>query len=72
MELERQRQREWEESQAATREAAATGKKEDGFGPKGESWDVHQYGYLGGDSQNRGGPGLGGRRQLVGPREMGK
>ncbi|KAL9627020.1 MAG: hypothetical protein Q9204_006866, partial [Flavoplaca sp. TL-2023a] len=44
MELERQRQREWEESQAATREAAATGKKEDGFGPKGESWDVHQYG----------------------------
>ncbi|KAL8993631.1 MAG: hypothetical protein Q9169_006195 [Polycauliona sp. 2 TL-2023] len=73
MELERQRQREWEESQAATREAASTqGKKEEGFGPKGESWDVNQYGYLGGDSQNRGGPGLGGRRQLVGPREMGK
>ncbi|KAI4231232.1 MAG: hypothetical protein L6R40_007802 [Gallowayella cf. fulva] len=72
MELERQRQREWEESQAATREAAVQGKKEEGFGPKGESWDVHQYGYLGGDSQNRGGPGLGGRRQLVGPREMGK
>ncbi|KAL8852291.1 MAG: hypothetical protein Q9221_002786 [Calogaya cf. arnoldii] len=72
MELERQRQREWEESQAATREAAVSGKKEEAFGPKGESWDVHQYGYLGGDSQNRGGPGLGGRRQLVGPREMGK
>ncbi|KAI4252907.1 MAG: hypothetical protein L6R42_007781, partial [Xanthoria sp. 1 TBL-2021] len=53
MELERQRQREWEESQAATREAAVSGKKEEGFGPKGESWDVHQYGYLGGDSQNR-------------------
>ncbi|KAL8802443.1 MAG: hypothetical protein Q9182_003811 [Xanthomendoza sp. 2 TL-2023] len=72
MELERQRQREWEESQAATLQAAGQGKKEEGFGPQGESWDVHQYGYLGGDSQNRGGPGLGGRRQLVGPREMGK
>ncbi|KAI4085954.1 MAG: hypothetical protein LQ344_007979 [Seirophora lacunosa] len=74
MELERQRQREWEEAQKSTRAAAAASgrTKDDGFGPKGESWDVHQYGYLGGDSQNRGGPGLGGRRQLVGPRSMGK
>ncbi|KAI4130478.1 MAG: hypothetical protein LQ338_001709 [Usnochroma carphineum] len=74
MELERQRQREWEDSQKSTREAAEQGKAEKGFGPKGESWDVHQYGYLGGDSQNRGGTGIGmgGRRQLVGPRPLGK
>ncbi|KAL9582603.1 MAG: hypothetical protein Q9203_005425 [Teloschistes exilis] len=67
MELERQRQREWEENQQKTKEAAEQGRTEQGFGPKGENWDVHQYGYLGGDSQNKGGPGLGGRRQLVGP-----
>lgn len=72
MELERQRQREWEENQNSTRKAAQEGKGEQGFGPKGENWDVNQYGYLGGDSQNRGGPGLGGRRQLVGPRAMGR
>ncbi|KAL8866861.1 MAG: hypothetical protein Q9174_006035 [Haloplaca sp. 1 TL-2023] len=72
MELERQRQREWEENQQKTKEAAEQGGTEDGFGPKGENWDVHQYGYLGGDSQNRGGPGLGGRRQLVGPRPLGR
>lgn len=67
MERERERQREWEESQKATREAAARGVKDGGSGP-GESWDVNQYGYMGGDSQNRGGPGLGGRRQILGPR----
>jgi hypothetical protein len=67
MERERERQREWEESQTATREAAARGVKDGGSGP-GESWDVNQYGYMGGDSQNRGGPGLGGRRQILGPR----
>ncbi|KAL9600513.1 MAG: hypothetical protein Q9219_003164 [cf. Caloplaca sp. 3 TL-2023] len=75
IELERQRQREWEENQKASSRQAADeggGKKEEGFGPRGESWDVHQYGYLGGDNQNRGGPGLGGRRGLVGPRAMGK
>ncbi|KAI4160227.1 MAG: hypothetical protein LQ342_005939 [Letrouitia transgressa] len=72
MELERQRQHEWEEAQKDSGEAASQGRKDGGFGPAGESWDAHQYGYLGGDSQNRGSPGLGGRRQLVGPRAMGK
>lgn len=75
MELDRQRQQEWEEAQKATKSAAEKG----GMGgdgpavtPGGGAWDVHQYGYLGGDSQNRGGTGIGfgmGRRQLVGPRE---
>lgn len=67
MERERQRQQEWEEAQKATQEAAGRGVKEGGTGP-GESWDVNQYGYVGGDSQNRGGVGLGGRRQIIGPR----
>ena len=67
MENERIRQREWEEAQKATKDAAARGVKEGGSGP-GESWDVHQYGYMGGDSQNKAGPGLGGRRQILGPR----
>ena len=80
MELDRQRQAEWEQSQQATNEAAAAGRVEGGAGPAGESWDVHQYGYLGGDSQNRGSMGISsGRRQVVGvdpgkrvggPREM--
>ena len=69
MERERQRQQEWEEAQKATKEAAAQGLKEDGAGTgPGESWNVNQYGYLGGDSQNRGGVVFGARRQLVGPR----
>jgi len=68
MERERERQREWEESQKAT--AAAARDWQEGSAP-GHSWDVHQYGYMGGDSQNRGGPGLGvggARRQIIGPR----
>lgn len=68
MERERERQREWEEGQKATQVAARDIKE--GSGP-GQSWDVHQYGYMGGDSQNRGGPGLGvggARRQIIGPR----
>jgi transgelin len=66
MERERERQREWEEGQKAT--AAAPRDAREGANP-GQSWDVHQYGYMGGDSQNRGGPGLGGgRRQIIGPR----
>ncbi|KAL2045270.1 hypothetical protein N7G274_002353 [Stereocaulon virgatum] len=69
MELDRLRQKEWEEAQKATKAAAADGglPLEDGKA----AWDVNQYGYLGGDSQNRGGTGIGfgGRRQLVGPRE---
>ena len=72
MELDRLRQQEWEEAQKATKMAAAEGGvKEGGTGPGDGAWDVHQYGYLGGDSQNRGGAGIGfgARRQLVGPRE---
>ncbi|KAL4887026.1 hypothetical protein BJY04DRAFT_45609 [Aspergillus karnatakaensis] len=72
MERERERQREWEESQKQTQEAAARGVKDpsQAAGPGG-AWDVHQYGYMGGDNQNRGGPGLGvggARRQIIGPR----
>lgn len=71
MERERERQREWEAAQKETKEAASKsggGKREgEGTGP-GESWDVNQYGYLGGDSQNRGGIVFGGRRQIIGPR----
>lgn len=68
MERERERQREWEEGQKATANAARDLRQ--GSAP-GQSWDVHQYGYMGGDSQNRGGPGLGvsgPRRQIIGPR----
>lgn len=72
MERERERQREWEESQRQTQEAAKKGLKEHiGVGPGEGAWDVHQYGYMGGDNQNRGGPGLGvggARRQIIGPR----
>lgn len=72
MERERERQREWEENQKQTQAAAERGVRDPsmGTGP-GQSWDVHQYGYLGGDNQNRGGPGLGvggARRQIIGPR----
>ncbi|KAL4780288.1 hypothetical protein BJX76DRAFT_50557 [Aspergillus varians] len=72
MERERDRQREWEESQKQTQEAAARGVKDPSFsaGPGG-AWDVHQYGFMGGDNQNKGGHGLGiggARRQIIGPR----
>ncbi|KAJ5679617.1 hypothetical protein N7462_007861 [Penicillium macrosclerotiorum] len=72
MERERERQREWEDNQKQTQAAAERGVRDPslGSGP-GQSWDVHQYGYLGGDNQNRGGPGLGiggARRQIIGPR----
>lgn len=68
MENERARQQEWEEEQKKTREAVKKGVNTAGTGPGEGAWDVHQYGYLGGDSQNRGGPGLnfGGRRQIIG------
>ncbi|KAJ5109180.1 Calponin domain protein [Penicillium angulare] len=68
MERERERQREWEENQKQTQSAARD--TSHGSGP-GQTWDVHQYGYLGGDNQNRGGTGLGiggARRQIIGPR----
>ena len=71
MELDRQRQQEWEEAQKATKEAAARGVGAgEAIGPAGETWDVHQYGYLGGDSQNNVGTGIGfgARRQIMGPR----
>jgi hypothetical protein len=70
MERERERQREWEESQKQTKQAAERGVKTAGSGPGEGAWDVHQYGYLGGDSQNRpgGGIGFGARRQIIGPR----
>ncbi|KAF2231699.1 hypothetical protein EV356DRAFT_535213 [Viridothelium virens] len=66
-ELERQRQREWEENQKET--AARPRDRGEGMG-EGQTWDVNQYGWLGGDSQNRGGQGIGfgGRRQILGPR----
>jgi hypothetical protein len=71
MERERQRQQEWEESQRATQEAAqrgiGKGTKEGQVG-EGGAWDVNQYGWTGGDSQNRGGVAFGGRRQIIGPR----
>lgn len=72
MERERERQREWEENQKQTQTAAERSMRDPsaGAGP-GQSWDVHQYGYMGGDNQNRGGPGLGvggARRQIIGPR----
>lgn len=81
MELDRLRQQEWEEAQKATKAMASSSVTGGGFGmdgasdggegtrPGGGAWDIHQYGYLGGDNQNRGGPGLGaGRRQIIGPR----
>ena len=72
MERERERQREWEESQKQTQEAVKLGLKDNiGIGPGQGAWDVHQYGFVGGDNQNRGGPGLGiggARRQIIGPR----
>lgn len=75
MELDRLRQQEWEEAQKATKAAAASAVGGSanadmaGTRPGEGAWDVNQYGYLGGDSQNRVGPGLGGgRRQIIGPR----
>lgn len=73
MELDRLRQQEWEESQNKVAAAAALASGDgstvrEGTRPGAGAWDVNQYGYLGGDNQNRGGPGLGGRRQIFGPR----
>ncbi|KAH6633303.1 calponin [Boeremia exigua] len=68
MERERERQREWETAQREIAEAAV----DPTAGPKeGQSWDVNQYGYMGGDSQNRGGISFGGKRQILGPRPFG-
>lgn len=65
MELERERQREWEQQQKEAEQL-----KRD---PNAETWDVNQYGYTGGDSQNKVGTGIGfgGKRQIIGPRPLG-
>lgn len=78
MERDRIRQQEWEEAQQATSLAAANIPKDGnsaggviaGITSGDAGWDVNQYGYVGGDNQNRGGPGLGfgARRQIIGPR----
>jgi hypothetical protein len=67
MERERERQREWEEVQ---KQSHSLPKDPNAGVEAGQSWDVNQYGYTGGDSQNRVGTGigLGGRRQIIGPR----
>jgi hypothetical protein len=68
MERERERQKEWEESQRALQEAAKDPNAGTG---QGQSWDVNQYGYMGGDNQNKlGGIGAG-KRQIIGPRPFG-
>ena len=72
MERERERQREWEASQADMKDKPRD--NNEGVGA-GQTWDVNQYGFTGGDSANRGssaGSGIdfGGRRQIMGPREM--
>lgn len=68
MERERERQREWEESQRALQNAA---KDPNAGAGEGQSWDVNQYGYMGGDNQNKlGGIGAG-KRQIIGPRPFG-
>lgn len=70
MERERERQREWEENQKAT--ASAARDPNEGSAP-GQTWSNAQYGYIGGDNQNRSGAGLGvggARRQIIGPRPM--
>lgn len=70
MERERERQKEWEREQKET----ADRKKDEGAGQApGQSWDVNQYGYTGGDGMNRGsssgsGIAMGSRRQIIGPR----
>ncbi|CAI6313391.1 unnamed protein product [Periconia digitata] len=70
MERERERQREWEETQRAMKNAP---KDPNAGTSEGQSWDVNQYGYMGGDSQNKvgSGIGIGGKRQILGPRPFG-
>lgn len=68
MERERARQREWEEAQKAMQDA----EKDPNAGVgEGQSWDVNQYGWTGGDNQNKGGISFGGKRQILGPRPFG-
>ncbi|KAF2259754.1 hypothetical protein CC78DRAFT_524349 [Lojkania enalia] len=71
MERERERQREWEEAQKELQNAPVDPNAGTG---EGQTWDVNQYGYIGGDSQNRVGTGIGfgGKRQIIGPRPFGQ
>jgi hypothetical protein len=73
MERERERQREWEREQKETAERKKNETSAAGGDSAGQSWDVNQYGYTGGDSMNKGssagsGIAMGGRRQIIGPR----
>lgn len=70
MERERERQREWEANQQAIKDAPRDTSQGTG---QGQTWDVNQYGYMGGDNMNRGsgvgsGINFGGRRPIIGPR----
>lgn len=70
MEQERAKQKEWEANQQALKHAPRDATQGTG---QGQSWDVNQYGYMGGDGQNRGsstgsGINFGGKRQIIGPR----
>jgi hypothetical protein len=72
MERERERQKEWEREQKTTSDRKKDANEGDA---PGQSWDVNQYGYTGGDSMNKGssagsGIAMGGRRQIIGPRQM--
>lgn len=72
MERERERQKEWEREQKETSERKKDASQGDA---PGQSWDVNQYGFTGGDSMNKGsssgsGIAMGGRRQIIGPRQM--
>ncbi|KAL7946238.1 hypothetical protein V8C42DRAFT_319993 [Trichoderma barbatum] len=71
--LERQRQKEWEEAQKETAAITRGDSGVDGVGGGIDGrWDVSQWsGYTGGDGQNKGSQGIGaGRRQIVGPRPL--
>ncbi|UKZ80670.1 hypothetical protein TrVFT333_008433 [Trichoderma virens FT-333] len=71
--LERQRQKEWEEAQKETAAIKRGDSGVDGIGGGIDGrWDVSQWsGYTGGDGQNKGSQGIGaGRRQIVGPRPL--
>ena len=70
MERERERQKEWEANQQTLKTAPRDPSQGTG---EGQSWDVNQYGYMGGDNMSKGssvgsGINIGGRRQIIGPR----
>ncbi|KAH8147959.1 uncharacterized protein LAJ45_08060 [Morchella importuna] len=67
-ERERERQREWEANQREMEER----REREGAGDDGPAWDVNQYGYMGGADQGKMGVSFGGRRQIIGPRDVPK